>query len=252
MKLKVPNHEGARIAILGSGPSLNEAIRNSESYDIGIAVNGAIRLAGLKFDYFQSNHAYAHSHERGWQNILAEMPEKAILMNSNSAIYWDKLFPDRDQRERLQKSQKAFLRNDSRTHILHDGAFDDEKPVNDYFTLDEVAQAPHIAYGIISTKSIKGNLLDQDELIISGASSAGAAIHMATLMGASEIVLFGVQMTNQKGGNYFISHAKAEQGRSSERQRKTLDRLFNELHERGVPISVYGDHAFESKFLRQI
>lgn len=250
MKLCIPKCVGARVAIFGSGPSLEDALRHPEKFDLGIAVNGAIKMEGLNFDFFQSNHGYAHLLEKGWQRALDKRPETVILMNSNSAPYWIRLFPDPNVRAALQKEHQAFLRNDPRTELVRDGATDHGKPINNYFSLSVTPVAPHVGYDKIPISVIEGNLLDQQEKIIDGASSAGAAVHAATLMGASEIVLFGVQMTNASGGNYAFSPNAAEMGRSSDEQRENLDRIFGELHGRGIPITIYGDHAFESGFLR--
>lgn len=242
-------HQGARIAIFGSGPSLEDAVNNSDSYDIGIAVNSAVRKSGIKINYFLSNHAYAHSEERGWQNILGNYPEITILMNSSSAPYWELLYSNLEKRKELQKFHQDFLKNDKRTHPLNDGAYDDGKLINDYFFINENPNPPHIVYNKIPISTIEGNLLDEKDKIINGASSAGAAIHMAILMGAKELVLFGVQMTNNDGGNYDLPHNIAEKGRSSDKQRINLDRLFSEVYNIGIPITVYGKHTFEGKFL---
>ena len=153
--------------------------------------------------------------------------------------------------KKLQELHQAFLKNDSRTIALEGGGFDDGKLVNNYFLIPKQPTSPHIAYDKVPIDSLGDTLLDQDEMIIDGASSAGAAIHMATLMGAAEIMLFGVQMTNNKGNNYCLPVAEDEKGRSSDEQRQNLDKLFHELYNKNIPITVYGENAFESPFLIQ-
>ena len=77
-----------------------------------------------------------------------------------------------------------------------------------------------------------------------GPTSAGCALQIAYLMGASTIHMYGVEMTNQgvpyAEGNYFYVPKPWEKGVTSAEQLISIEGVIHDLCELGVRVSHVG------------
>ena len=248
-------HPGSLIAIIGSAPS---AIHfEDRGYDATVAVNGAAQLlhrAGST-QYFLSGDARAT--RASWYKRL---PSDAIqILRPMAAIYSPTFIRSSTRRHELIRQWEDYLdthpeevRTIPHRNVMESGdirplrdlIFDN--PFYDTFLADMPDCTPHIAFNVTESPGV----LKTMNKLRGGATSAGCALHAAHIMGASEVHLYGVEMSNlgipYASGNYFYAPQQGETGGTSLAQIQKLNRLLADVASTGVTIRHFGPTNLEA------
>ncbi len=199
-------HPGARIAVVGSGPSADLYPGNAQ---ISIGVNGAA-LLGPRYDYFLAGDHNAPARE--WFNIncsnirvIAE-----LIATTDKQLYPDIAFPD-------------LVRMAVPVHKRRD--------------IPEVPRpvSPHITFKYRSFKDVLP--ASRFNFLMYRGTISCCALQLAWMMGAREVDLYGCNFTH-KGGSYFY---KSEfKGRVVETQYQVMQAMINQLRDNGLLINIHG------------
>lgn len=237
------------IAVIGSAPSA-VAYRDI-GYDATIAVNGASRLLprtrGPK--YFLSGDAGA-SRQSWYRAIPCGLTQ---ILRPMAAIYSEVFVRDPLQRSALVKLWEDYLdrhpqevrvipnrtvRERNRQEPLRDLEYDN--PFYDTLLNRIPPCAPHVAFNVALPQPISKDM----QKLRRGPTSAGCALQIAYLMGASAIHIYGVEMSNQgipyAEGNYFYNPKPYEKGVTTSKQLKSIEGVVHDLCELGVTIGHCG------------
>ena len=226
-------HKGERIAVLGSGPTL-------ELYDgdpsLAIAVNGAAEI-DRPYRYFVCGDP--ESPERPW--FYASRKQDSVRIVSSYVAPFDSvLYPDEDTRRKLQE-EGGFLTA---------GCFED-------FDYDPSCDAapPHAIYQYDHIGVLRNDPLpifpDQERLLYGG-TIAGVAVQMAFILGASEIHLFGCSLDNDSGSHYHPKLTAGKLGYNLPSHVESLSRIVSKVEEQGVPVIVHGYSRLEREGIKTV
>lgn len=214
-------HNGARIAVLGSSPT----IRYYESKeDISIAVNGSVNCEPVKrADYFMCGDK--ESHKRRWFDVSRSSCNHRILATF-VAPYDFEVLPDLSERSRLVKEIES-----DEAHLLNAGANIRFSP--DFRKVSE-------DHGIFEYADIwEQEISKGQERLCRGGTISGVAAQMALVMGASEIHLYGCSFGNENGDHYGYDPGK-EPGNISKTHPVTMDYILSRIMANGVKVFSHG------------
>ncbi len=227
--------------MLGSGPSVSLFQRKE---DVVIGVNGAASLLKPK-DYLLSGDERAHL--RDW---FKRLPKGVVpILKPHSAMYCETFYPNQALRERLIRIYVGYMdSHPERVHVADDGfrSVYAGDPVMDGFFAGFPLPAPPNA--IVRKVSFDCPVGRDSDRLVTGATSAAMAMHLAVVMGASEIHLYGVQFTNEASGkptafngtNYFYVPKPGEAGRTTANQMERMDVAVMQASQAGVPVYSHG------------
>ena len=239
----------SRVAVIGSAPC---AINYRDiGYDATIAVNGAWQLlCRAKGDkYFLSGDAGASR-----RSYYSSIPDGVVhILRPIGAIYSPVFVRDPSQRIALARVWENYLDNHPEqvrvipNRMVREG--DMEVPLRDLEYdnpfYDELLRSippsgPHVAFNVGLPQPITNNM----PKLRRGPTSAGCALQVAYLMGASTIHMYGVEMTNQgvsyAEGNYFYVPLPDEKGVTTSEQLRSIEGVIHGLCELGLTISHFG------------
>lgn len=242
-------YSGARIAIIGSAPS---AVNYAECDCVAtIAVNGAARLLHtVKNDaYFLSGDARAPM-----QSWYCQIPRRATqLLRPMAAIFSQALVPDENTRRELIRDWIRYLdehpaevrtlpnRNvyvAGKLEPLRDLAYDN--PFYEHLLMRLGDCSPHALFNVDLPRPLSPDM----EKLRRGVTSAGCALQIAYLMGAKEICMFGVEMSNNgvpyRECNYFYTAEAEERGVTTEAAHRAIEALIGDLQRKGLAIAHCG------------
>ncbi len=240
---------GSIIAVLGSAPS---AVQYRDiGYDATIAVNGASQLLcranGSK--YFLSGDARAS--RQSWYSAI---PEGTVhVLRPMAAVYSPAFVQDPSRRAKLVRLWEDYLdchprevrvianrtvREGAREVPLRDLEYDN--PFYDTLLKNIPPCGPHVAFNVNLPQPITKCM----QKLRRGPTSAGCALQVAYLMGASTIHMYGVEMTNQgvpyAVANYFYVPQRGEMGVTTAEQLGSIESVIRDLSALGVRISHIG------------
>lgn len=236
----VGKYKGAKISILGSGPTLND--HNSKINDVSdivIACNGSLMALNSKdifIDYFTC--IDRKSPTRQWfyksKHFFRKNLSSVVRIIPPYLLPFDKL-----------SLPSKFLRSQLEEELLN---FEGGKISEDYdlgidFRIDK--------YHLFLQNSIVSNLrkldffsnaevLDISKDILVYASVTGVGAQMAYRMGASEINLFGCTFNNPENSGTYAYNNKGESGVITDRQRRNMNIILSSIKSTGVQINSYG------------
>lgn len=237
------------IAVLGSAPSA--AMYRDAGYDATIAVNGASQLlpraTGPK--YFLSGDAGAS--RQSWYTAI---PRGVVhILRPVAAIYSPVFIRDPSRRSALVKLWEEYLdcrpeqvrvipnrtvREGTRQVPLRDLEYDN--PFYDTLLRHIPPCNPHVLFNVGLPQRISRDM----KKLRRGPTSAGCALQVAYLMGASAIHMYGVEMTNRgipyAEGNYFYVPLPDEKGVTTPEQLASIEGVIDDLTKLGVEIKHYG------------
>jgi hypothetical protein len=214
-------HAGAAVAVLGSGPTL-EHFRGQQA--VAIAVNGAA-LHDVGYRYFVCGDAASP-----WQAwfYASQRYQARRLVASFVAPRDALLFPRRRTRLRLrlQRAPRSLaVRLGASMDLLYD------------YAPCAVPAAGHgwFRYAAEPFPASSGALFDSLRAgrVRHGASIGGVALQLAYVMGAASIHVYGCDMNNDAGGNYY---RPGSQGRTTAEQRANFTRLIDWIAQAGVAV----------------
>jgi hypothetical protein len=240
-------HQGKKIAILGTAPSLTLYSR-AEAVTIG--VNGASSILEPG-DYFVANDT--SSHLRSW---FRDAPEGLVnIIRGSSAIQSSRLYPDDSSRAEIIRSYEKFLeQNQDLLVTLKDGVkiVDSLQLQNEFFGTVPEPVPPHMIIRYMIHPSRGGKITRGCRDLVVGGTVACIASQIAFHMGASEIHLYGVEFSNQvkvsepEGNNYFYRSANQEGGYTTNSQRRNFEEAISAIMGFGVPIFSHGPTNIEN------
>ncbi len=202
------------IAVIGSAPSA--VTYRDIGYDATIAVNGAWQLlCRAKGDkYFLSGDAGASR-----KSYYSSIPDGVVhILRPVAAMYSPVVVRDLSQRILLQRVWEDYLDNHPEqvrvipNRTVHEG--DTEVPLRDLeydnqFYDELLRNIPSISFHVVFNVGLPQPITKNMHKLRRGPTSAGCALQVAYLMGASTIHMYGVEMTNQgvpyAEGNYFYA-----------------------------------------------
>jgi hypothetical protein len=237
------------IAVIGSAPS---AVTYADiGYDATIAVNGASQLLykarGPK--YFLSGDAGASR-----QSWYALIPRGVVhILRPIAAIYSPVFVGAPSQRAALIRVWEDYLdhhpkqvrvipnrtvREGIRQVPLRDLEYDN--PFYEVLLKLIPPCSPHVIFNVGLPQPITKHM----HKLRRGPTSAGCALQVAYLMGASTIHMYGVEMTNQgvpyAEGNYFYVPLPDEKGVTTSEQLTSIEGVIQDLCEVGITVSHVG------------
>lgn len=215
-------HDGARIAILGSAPTIH--LYHKEE-DYSIAVNGAIMCVDTS-DYFMCGDKISHNHlwfkpsqERGGIRIIA-----AFI-----APYDKIVIPNDKERKKLKNRLENSL-----IHQREGGGNIRFSPKFRYI------QDPN---GVFEYADIwEEEICPTQQRLCRGGTISGVAAQMAKVMGAGEIHLYGCPFKTLDKGHYGYDN-RGEIGRVGSTQPATMDYILSRLRHHGTKIFSHGESA---------
>ena len=219
-------HKGERIAVLGSGPSLEMF---SGEPKIAIAVNGASEIEQA-YRYFICGDP--ESPRREW--FYASRNSSAVrIVSSFIAPFDEALYPDEGVR----------------TQLRQEGGFESGCRENYHYIPSVRPAAPHafFLYDPISVFDYRVLPISRDQdRFLYGGTIAGVAVQLAFVMGASEIHLFGCSLDNESGRNYCRLLSSTQTGRTIPSQVVGLSKIISAIESEGVPVIVHGRSRLKS------
>lgn len=224
-------HQGEKIAVLGSAPSLE---LYAEREDCVIAVNGASQING-KYEYFLTGHQT--SHLKSWFRTREGVTR---IINSMAAVYDPQLYPNEETRNRLIKEYEQSIRHPATPDPLYH--------FNRTFRNLPLPFEPHAFFYYGETgcnKTLSDCISREQKELFAGGTSAGLAVQVAHIMGASEIHLYGCAFDNNaavpyRGDNYFYVPKEGEKGHTDENQRRYIEQIIQIVEQQGVLVFVHG------------
>ena len=270
-------YEGAKIAVLGSAPSVRRFLREE---DVVIGINGAASLL-KEGDFFFSNDEIINM-----RSYFKEMsPLVTCVIRPHAAIYSYRMYPDEELRRKFVERYESFIRRILEEDPVEYGRIIRDESIaekviggtvalkeggpwvvlpSDYAPrakeIDELFEegslpgpiSPHLVmrsvFQYLPDTEISRN---QKHLYYMGTSSS-AAIQLAYIMGASEIHLYGVEFSNKTedgratGTNYFYKAKKGEAGITTDSQRKVMDEVVRKIIDGGIRILSHGPTNLEN------
>lgn len=221
----INKYSGAKIAILGSGPTLNEfkGLINSIC-DVVIASNGSLLSLNPKehkIDYFI--YYDIRSHLRQWFGTSINFKGcKRIL--PFYMLKEDKFSLSRSLRSELGGKQQNFVKGG--------GNF------MDFWDEDFVNKTSSYLFRV---KDFNENLLLKDiNSLLGKATITGIASQLAFFMGVKELYLFGCSFDNVLGNEKYSYDNKGEPGQVSNIQRENMELILNKISQKGVKIFSLG------------
>lgn len=220
-------HQGQCIAILGSGPSLLDYGGDAE---VSIAVNGAAAI-DHSYDYFMCGDK--RSPARPWFQLSRKCGATRIVSNV-LAIQDPLLYPDEGVRKKLQQD---FQDHKRRYSLLGE-------PAKFAYRPKVPPIHPHLYFkwgGSINRLSplrLKWWLAGSSPRFLVGASIAGVALQMAAFMGARQVVLYGVELSNFDGQTYF--DPAGNEGRTKAHHANNFAKLSEFMRKRGIEVMHAG------------
>ncbi len=214
-------HAGREIAVLGSGPSL-ELFAGQQP--IAIAVNGAAMCA-VQYQYFVCGDPAAP--RRAWF-YSSRRYAAARLVASFVAPRDAELFPHPATRLwlRLQRYPRSLAARRQASMLPLYDYLPRATPVAGHawfqYTRRAFPAAPRACF----------ETLDEGR-VLHGASIAGVAVQIAFIFGASAIHLYGCDMDNDAGDNYF---RPGSQGQTTPLQRRNFTTLTTWIEQAGVAV----------------
>ncbi len=230
-------HFGASIAVLGSAPSV-KLFKVLE--DVVIGVNGAGTMLKVG-DYFLSSDQCAHS--KSW--FLDLDKKMTCILRAVSAIYSDRFYSDQTVRGNLIGVYEQYMRKHPECVSYlgnHPYLAVGKTPwLVDFGKSLPEPKEPNLILRYLS----KNEKISREQKVLnSGATSAGLALQLANVMGASEIHLYGVEFSNfsedLNGNNYFYTSKQGETGKTTKEQRIRMDEIIENLIQSGVPVYSHG------------
>lgn len=266
---KIKNlHQGEKIAVLGSGPTLGlyEGFPRT-----AIAVNGAAHTS-FHYDYFVCGDLL--SNRCSWFQASKEKKARRLVA-SFVAPYDCSLYPNLGDRDELKRSLDSHLEaavERDRLDLLYDFS-PAVKPEGNhlYFKYDrkvsfgppqtlserkheilekggtETLKNTPFEHVILKTKSPfpQGELNASEQIqplmerVVTGGTICGVALQVAYLMGAAEIHLFGCSMDNHTGTNYYLPQSGVP-GATRSSQIMGLRDIVARIQFLGVPVVIHG------------
>jgi hypothetical protein len=218
-------HKGARIAVLGSGPSLRLF---TGQQPVAIAVNGAA-FHRAAYQYFVCGDI--QSPLQDWFYASRDRKEvKRVIASFLTSV--DRELYDDEARRRVQEAvaPAVFAAAENRS----------QKPLYDFIP-PERPRNGHLwfRYAVDPLPADREAFLAsmRDRRLLHGGTIAGVAVQLAYLMGASEVHLWGCSMDNDSGGNYADPRSN---GRTTDAQRRNLASLLRLLKDLGISIEIHG------------
>jgi hypothetical protein len=237
------------IAVIGSAPSA--VLYEDNGYDATIAVNGASqllpRVVGSK--YFLSGDAGA-SKQSWYAAILHGVVQ---ILRPMAAIYSPIFVQDPSQRRALVRLWEDYLDlHPEQVRVIPNRTVpegDKRVPTRDLeydnpfyeILLRRIPPcSPHAVFNVGLPQPITKDM----HKLRRGPTSAGCALQVAYLMGASTIHMYGVEMTNQgvpyAEGNYFYNSLPDEKGVTTSEQLASIEGVIHDLCEVGITINHVG------------
>ena len=237
------------IAVVGSAPSA--MMYKDIGYDATIAVNGASQLLpkAIGPKYFLSGDAGAS--RQSWYTAI---PRGVVhILRPVAAIYSPVFIREPSRRSALVTVWEQYLdshpeqvrvipnrtvREGTQRVLLRDLEYDN--PFYDILLRRIPPCYPHVVFNIGLPQPISRDM----KKLRRGPTSAGCALQVAYLMGASAIHMYGVEMTNQgipyAEGNYFYVPLADEKGVTTSEQLASIEGVIEDLSKLGVKISHCG------------
>lgn len=221
-------HQGECIAILGSGPSLLNYRGDAE---VSIAVNGAAAI-DHSYSYFVCGDKLSPA--RPWFQLSRKCGAIRIVSNV-LAIHDPLLYPDEGIRKNLQQ--------DFQDHKRRYSLFG--KPAKYAFLPRIPPTFPHLYFkwgGSINRLSLlrlKWWLTGSSPRFLAGASISGVALQMAVYMGARQVDLYGVDLSNFDGQTYF--NPVGNEGQTKAHHIDNFAKLSKFVQKQGVEVRHSGD-----------
>lgn len=216
-----------------------------------IAVNGASRLLrAVKRDaYFLSGDARASL--QSWYSLIP--PSATQILRPMAALFSPVFVPDDEMRRDLVHTWNRYLddhpgevrtlpnrnvRVDGRVEPLRDLAYNNA--FYDHLVTLLPDCDPHVVFNVDLPRPLSPDM----EKLRRGVTSAGCALQVAYLMGAHEICMFGVEMSNigvpYREANYFYAAEPEERGVTTEKARRAIEALIDDLRREGLTIQHCG------------
>lgn len=231
----INKYEGARVAVLGSGPTLLEYQNdiNRES-DITIACNGSLMaLAPTKhtIDYFI--YGDRASPKRQW--FLESQKFKGKTKTQTKRVLPTFLLP----------YNSLAVPNEKNRIILLEELVEFEKTMKS--PDDYIYFRPEVR-NIITNNAV---IFDYDELVSErirrqegplcrGGTITGVATQLAYKMGASKINLFGCGFNNPNNRGNYAYNPKGEFGQTTQTQIENMNKIIYNMQKQGLKIVSFG------------
>jgi len=229
---------GARIGILGSGPTLSDYKDNiNELCDIIIACNGSVMALNPKdhsIDYFLYGDKEAY--KRMWFN-------KSIFFKNQSKGDVVRILPyfmlPFDNNVLTSKNERRQIQEELDAHI-HSNQSLNPNCYRSFIPSNQIILNTGINF------SYSGELPeDLSEFICGSGTITGVGAQLAYNFGASVINLFGCGFNNPVGGNYAYDN-KGEPGGTLDRHSINMDHILSLIKKQGVEVISFGETSLKS------
>lgn len=231
----IDKYSGARIGVLGSGPTLNDYKSEINKFcDVVIACNGSLMALNPnehKVDYFI--YGDRASPKRQWfkqSNLFFnKRGEKCIRVLPTFLLPFDDLvLGDRHLRKKLEEELEKF---------------DQENDVDDYIYFNPNLANLDLKNGVIFSYNelMSQKIVRREGPLCRGGTISGVAAQLAFKMGASSLNLFGCGFSNPNNiGNYAYDSGD-EFGQTTNLQRDNMDFILRAMKRKGIDIFSFGE-----------
>jgi hypothetical protein len=218
------NYRNARVAILGSGPSIN-LYKGLE--DVSIAVNGASFL-DKEYHFFMSGDVKAH--DRGWWLASDNKNNHVIRVVSSYVAPFDPvLYPDYNVRNLLEEELRMFIN-------LHKN---EKYPYAHYFP-SLSPEDPHIFFKFGGKgREFVERISPEQEVIYWGGTIAAIALQFSLIIGSNDIHIYGCGFDNFSGDNYYYSGN--QKGSINLEQRNIMQLTVDKVRDLGIKVNIHGE-----------
>ena len=215
-------YKGSKVAILGSGPSVD---LYKEDEEIAVAINGASFLE-RRYNFFVSGDVRAPSRE--WWLASGKRSDSDLItriVSSYITPFDPFLFPDNIQRDKLKKDYNKFVKSNDYV----------------YFVPDSNPISPHLyfKFGGFGINFIDNISNDQNVLYWGGTISA-IALQLSLVMGGEDIHIYGCGFNNNSGIDYHYICPSEERGWIEKEQLQIMQLTINKIRSFGVKITIHG------------
>jgi len=233
-------YEGARIGILGSGPTLNDF--KDELYslcDILIACNGSIMALDPQknpLDYFL--YVDSESPARTWfresRHFHRPNGGQVNRILPNSLLPYDDIVLNSEiERCKLQLELLEFMKENP----SDDKAYRNFKPSSDII----LTNGFNFNYEVANISE-----MDIESSIYGGGTVTGTGSQIAWRMGASQINLFGCGFNNSPGAGVYAYDNRGEPGATTDDHKLCMDEILLQIQSKGVKVISFGETSLTS------
>jgi len=217
---------GLDIAILGSGTTMD---LYEEREDIAIAVNGA-SLTEKTYHIFLAGDRT--SPDMDWW-MASEDEEKEVIpariISSDLSPYDPILYPNKEERQRLQEEHKKFI----------EGNKGKEYPYVHYAP-NIPPEKPHLFFRFGGFGNIE-KISPKQEVMYWGGTISAIALQLSLIVGAKRVNIYGCGFDNVTGTNYCYTCPKDQKGATTEEQRKIMQKTIYKAREKGIKVNIIGE-----------